>query len=168
MSDLHVSFTSYDHANFIRAEQRRLVTTYNVGERQMWHTYQIAAHQPGDPGENLLILLECRLENLVYRAGFTPDRETARQIITRHHILVDGRGVSVPSYRVQPGQRIDVRTRNVQPLMLLRHSRKPETPPYLETCFNTLCAILICLPRRDEIPCDVDESLIMQYYSVKH
>jgi small subunit ribosomal protein S4 len=165
MSDLQISYTFTTSGLPCQDEHNRLAMTYRIGERQMQHAFQIAMHQPGDPGENMLILLERRLDNLIVRAGFAPDIWTARQIVTHHHVIVDGRPVGVPSFRVRPSQRIKIHPRKVQPLMLLQYrTAAPNTPPYLDPDPSTISARLVRLPMRDEIPCDVDEHLVTQYY----
>lgn len=159
----HHSTSQQDPA---RAEQQRLALLYNVGERQMLHSYRLAARQPGDPGSNLLLLLERRLDNLIYRCGFAPNVFAARQVVTRQHVLVDGRLASGPYRRLRPGQKITLHPRKRQELAMLQWSEPPVTPPdYLDVNFGALTAVLLRLPRRDEIPVPVDESLVARYYA---
>lgn len=165
MSDLHISFTSTDYATTLRQAKQRLAAIYQLGERQLWRAYRLALRQPGDASENLLMMLERRLESLVVRAGFAPDIASARQFITRHHVSVDGRCVNQPSQRVSLGQVIQVHPRNVQPLMLLQYRTDPfYGPSYLSVDYGSLQARMMRLPTRDEIPCDVDAAMIAQYY----
>jgi small subunit ribosomal protein S4 len=167
MSDLHVSFTSTDYATTLRQASQRLAAIYGLGQRQLWRAYRLALRQPGDPCENLLVMLERRLESLVVRAGFAPNIAAARQIITRHHVSVDGRGVNQPSQRIGLGQVIKLHPRHVQPLMLLQYRTDPfYGPSYLSVDYGSLQARMMRLPVRDEIPCDVDERLIAQYYTL--
>ncbi|TXK92160.1 30S ribosomal protein S4, partial [Parageobacillus sp. SY1] len=97
-------------------EKQKLRHMYGVNERQFRKTFEEAGKMPGKHGENFMILLESRLDNLVYRLGFARTRRQARQLVTHGHILVDGNRVNIPSYRVKPGQTISVRekSRNLQ------------------------------------------------------
>ncbi len=125
----HHSTSQQDPA---RAEQQRLALLYNVGERQMLHSYRLAA----------------------------------RQVVTRQHVLVDGRLASGPYRRLRPGQKITLHPRKRQELAMLQWSEPPVTPPdYLDVNFGALTAVLLRLPRRDEIPVPVDESLVARYYA---
>lgn len=149
-----------------RMEQQRLALIYNVGERQMQRCYQIASRLPGDPGANLLSLLERRLDNLVLRAGFADSIFAARQIVTRHHVLVNGKIVSGAGQRLRPGEVITLRPRNSQPLEILRWGCPTvPPPPYLAVDFSRLVAMLVRSPLREEIPTDIDDALVAKFYA---
>ncbi len=95
-------------------EKQKLRHMYGVNERQFRKTFEEAGKMPGKHGENFMILLESRLDNLVYRLGLARTRRQARQLVTHGHILVDGSRVNIPSYRVKPGQTIAVREKLAQ------------------------------------------------------
>ena len=93
-------------------EKQRIRHTYQLSEKQFANTYAKASKKPGASGENLLIMLESRLDNIVYRMGFARTRRAARQLVNHGHILVDGKKVDIPSFQVKPGQEIEVRERS--------------------------------------------------------
>src|SRR5690606_3445827 len=93
-------------------EKQKLRHMYGLNERQFKNTYERAGKMQGKHGENFMILLECRLDNLVYRLGLARTRRQARQLVNHGHILVDGKRVNIPSYRVEPGQTISVREKS--------------------------------------------------------
>lgn len=89
-------------------EKQRIRNVYGLSEKQFYNTYQKANRKAGSTGENFLVMLESRLDNLVYRLGFAPTRRAARQLVNHGHILVDGKKVDIPSYQVRPGSEIEV------------------------------------------------------------
>ena len=92
-------------------EKQRIRHTYQLSEKQFYNTYKKASKKPGSAGENFLIMLESRLDNLVYRMGFARTRRGSRQLVNHGHIFVDGKKVDIPSFQVKPGQVIEVRER---------------------------------------------------------
>ncbi|MCF0106491.1 MAG: 30S ribosomal protein S4 [Holdemanella sp.] len=90
-------------------EKQRIRNTYQLSEKQFYNTFKKASSRPGSTGENFLVMLESRLDNLVYRMGFARTRRGSRQLVNHGHILVDGKKVDIPSFQVKPGQVIEVK-----------------------------------------------------------
>jgi small subunit ribosomal protein S4 len=132
-------------------------------------TLQEAARKPGKTGENLITLLEQRLDALVSRAGFARTIYQARQLVAHGHFNVDGRKVDRPSYRVSPLETIEVResSRDKLPFVLAQEESAAggPPPPYLDVHPTELRATLIRPPRRHEVPVLCDEKLVVEYYS---
>lgn len=150
-------------------EKQRLRHQYDVSETQMRRAFTEAARRPGKTGENLISLLERRLDALVLRAGFARTIYQARQLVSHGHITVDGAKVDVPSYRVRPGQVIGVRerSRELPPFLVAAsgaHAQGP-TPPYLEVNLPELRATLLREPARAEVPVRCQEQLVVEFYS---
>ncbi len=149
-------------------EKQKIKRIYFVLERQFRNYFREAERLPGLTGENLLRLLETRLDNVVYRLGFAPNRRMARQLVNHGHFLVNGRKVNIPSYRVRPGDVIEVRerSRNIAPMRSLpqnlAHRRVPE---WLEMDMENLRGRVLSLPTRDQIDTDVQEQLVVEFYS---
>jgi small subunit ribosomal protein S4 len=149
-------------------EKQKTRRIYGVLERQFRNYFKEAARMPGVTGENLLQILEVRMDNLVYRLGFAPSRPSARQLVLHGHLTVNGRKVSVPSYRVRPGDVISVResSRNIpiiQDAMETRAGRN--LPDYLEANSKTQKGRLLRTPARETIPITVKENMIVELYS---
>ncbi|MBZ0310037.1 MAG: 30S ribosomal protein S4 [Anaerolineae bacterium] len=149
-------------------EKQKLAFIYNVGERQMRRYYLKASRMPGVTGDNLLALLETRLDNLVYRLGFGNTIWAARQIVSHGHILVNGKKLNVASYQVVPGDTITLHQRmrsNVQVVESLEsRGPLPEFLSYEEAAFT---GTLIRIPNRQEITVPVTEQLVVEYYTRK-
>ncbi len=147
-------------------EKQKLSFIFNVRETQMRRYFQKARHLPGNTGANLLRLLERRLDNLVYRAGFAPTIWAARQFVKHGHILVDGQRVDLPSYSVAPGQKISVKEtmrKNVHVLDAMEGVAY--NLAYLQVDRDSFTASFNALPDREEIPVPVDEQLIVEFYT---
>ena len=149
-------------------EKQKARRIYGIMERQFRNYFQAAARMPGVTGENLLRILESRLDNLVYRMGFAPSRKSARQLVLHGHLAVNGRKVSIPSYQVRPGDVVSVRedSRNlplVQGTIESRGGR--DLPDWLESNTRTLKGRLLRLPSRDAIPTTIQENMIVELYS---
>ena len=122
----------------------------------------------GVTGDNMLSLLERRLDNVAFRLGFGNSRAMARQLVTHGHILVDGKKVDIPSYLVKPGQVISVRSksRDMQHLKELREQGSKNTiPKWLELDAENLSGKVMALPQRDDIDLTLEEHLIVEFYS---
>ncbi|NLM40102.1 MAG: 30S ribosomal protein S4 [Firmicutes bacterium] len=147
-------------------EKQKLRFLYGVSERQFRKTFDVAVRMPGITGENFMILLECRLDNLVYRLGFARSRAGARQLVTHGHITVNGKKVDIPSYRVQVGDEISLkeRSRNLKVVEEALEVR-PNVPEYLSFDEQTRTGTLIRLPRRDELNPDIHEAEVVEFYS---
>jgi small subunit ribosomal protein S4 len=121
----------------------------------------------GVSGDNLLQMLETRLDSVVYRAGFTNTMGEARQLVTHKHIMVDGKCINVPSFQVKPGMKIQISEKmqnNAQIRGTVGKSAN-QTVPYLEILRPDLSIVLKELPARDTIPVTLDENMVIEYYS---
>ncbi len=149
-------------------EKQKLRRIYGVFERQFRRYFEMATKQKGKTGENLLKILERRLDNVVYRLGFAPSRKAARQLVKHRHILVNGKVVDIPSYLVEPGDEIRVRDKSKE-LEIIHNSLKRVTEtslvPWLQLNKATLSGVFMYIPERSEIPVNVNEQLIVELYS---
>jgi len=147
-------------------EKQKLAFIYNIREAQMRRYFMRARRLPGVTGENLLILLERRLDNLVYRAGFAATIWAARQLVKHGHILVDGQRVDLPSYQVKPGQTISVVEKmRKNPHVVEALEGTAFNLSYLQVDRDNLSAKLVNLPARDEIPTPIQEQLVVEFYT---
>ena len=149
-------------------EKQKLRAYYNLLERQFVRYYDKAKKMDGVTGQNMLKLLECRLDNLVYRIGFASSIRQARQMVNHGLILVDGKKVDIASYLVKPGQTVSVRdkSRDMENLKELREqgASKP-IPKWLELDADKLTGKVVAMPQRDDIDLTVEEHLIVEFYS---
>jgi small subunit ribosomal protein S4 len=149
-------------------EKQKVRRVYAVLERQFKNYFDTAESRPGVTGENLLRLLELRLDNVVYRMGFTTSRAQARQLVGHGHFAVNGRPTGIPSFQLKPGDRIEVREsrRAREPFKLARETlRSQQTPDWLTVDPATLSGTVSADPRRDQMPLDLNEQLVVEYYS---
>ncbi len=147
-------------------EKQKLRFIYNVLEKQMMNYMKEAVARPGNSGTNLMQILECRLDNLVHRLGFSPTIWGARQLVNHGHIQVNGKKVNIPSYRVKPGDTISLVAKMHQnPSVLDALDQHASVPNYLTFDRNSMSGRLVTLPERADIPVPVDERLIVEYYS---
>jgi small subunit ribosomal protein S4 len=149
-------------------EKQKARRIYGIMERQFRNYFKEAARLPGVTGENLLQILEARMDNMVYRLGFAPSRPSARQLVLHGHFDVNGRKVSVPSFRVQPGDVVSVRdgSRNIPLIQGAVENRGARPlPDWLEANTKTLKGRLLRLPSRDAIPVVLQENMIVELYS---
>jgi small subunit ribosomal protein S4 len=149
-------------------EKQKLRYNYGLTETQLRNYLTRAARMPGTTGVNLLQLLERRLDNVVFRLGLAPTIPAARQIVRHGHILVDGRRTSMPAYEVRPGQRIEVREKSrSHPLIAEGAAHGPglTLPTYLERTDDGLGGTCTGLPDRQDIPVQVDERMVVEFYA---
>ena len=149
-------------------EKQRCKRMYGLLEKQFRGYYTIASAQKGITGENLLRILESRLDNVVYRLGFAKSRDEARQVVRHGHITVNDHRVDIPSYRVRPGEVVAVRTKSKDLLVIktaLISSEKIEVPGWLEVDIEKLQGKVLSLPTREQIDAPVREQLIVELYS---
>ena len=149
-------------------EKQRLRAQYNIRETQLRNAFAKAARSGGRTGEALIVDLERRLDALVLRAGFARTIYQARQFVVHRHILVSGRRVDRPSYRLRPGDVITVapRGRSMGAFRIAAAGGHAETvPPYLDVRHDALAARLVRLPERAEIPAICNEQLVVEHYS---
>jgi small subunit ribosomal protein S4 len=149
-------------------EKQKLRRAYGLLEKQFRNYFAAAAKIKGITGTNLLQLLERRLDNVVYRLGFTTSRAMARQLIRHNHFEVNGQKVNVPSYLVSPGDIISPRGKS-KDLFIIQEAIKNidsrTSVPYLDMDTNKLEGAFVEIPSRDAIPMPVDEQLIVELYS---
>ncbi|GAP61886.1 MAG: 30S ribosomal protein S4 [Ardenticatenia bacterium] len=149
-------------------EKQKARRIYGVLERQFRRYFYDAVRQPGQTGENLLRLLERRLDNVVYRMGFADSRAQARQLVTHGHFTLNGRRHNIPSYLVKPGDVISVREGSRKRTYFKEigeHMEGKAVPEWLEVDPTTLTGRVIALPERHQIDIPVNEQLIVEYYS---
>ncbi|GLK18546.1 MULTISPECIES: 30S ribosomal protein S4 [Herbiconiux] len=159
-----------DYAVRLR-EKQRLRAQYGIREKQLTIAFEEARRAKGLTGENLVELLEMRLDALVLRAGFARTTAQARQMVVHRHILVDGQLVDRPSFRVKPGQMIHVKQRSegTEPFQVAAAGGHidllPKTPAYLEVELDKLQARLVARPKRAQVPVTCEVQLVVEYYS---
>jgi small subunit ribosomal protein S4 len=149
-------------------EKQKAVRIYGVLEKQFRNYYEEAHRKQGKTGENLLRILETRLDNVVYRAGFAKSRDMARQLVCHGHFLVNGHKVDIPSYRVQPQDIIEVRpgSREMTPFVVAYAEIGEKTvPAWLEVIPSKMRILVHALPARQVIDTAVQEQLIVELYS---
>ena len=146
-------------------EKQKVKYMYGVLERQFHNTYLKASRMSGQKGENLLFLLESRLDNLVYRLGIAPSRAAARQLVNHGHITLNGSVCSIPSTQVKPGEVIAVRERS-KSLEVIQNAVASATKySWLEFNPQTLTGKYLNVPARADIPETINEQLIVDLYS---
>ena len=146
-------------------EKQKVKYMYGVLERQFRNTYEKATRMAGQKGENLILLLESRLDNVVYRLGIAPSRAAARQLVSHHHITLNGDVCSIPSAQVKPGDVVAVRERS-KSLEVIQASVASVTKySWLEFDQKNLSGKFLNLPARAEVPENINEQLIVDLYS---
>ena len=156
-----------DYALQLRAKQKAR-RVYGVMERQFRRYFHQAQTQKGLTGENLLSILETRMDNVVYRLGLASSRAQARQLITHGHFDVNGRKTNIPSFLVQPGDEIVVRERSRKNGYFKEAAQDMDTsrvPEWLDMDAKSLTARVVSIPAREHIDSTLDEQLIVEYYS---
>ena len=161
-----------DYAVRLR-EKQRLRAQYGIREKQLRIAFQEARRTKGLTGENLVEILEHRLDALVLRAGFARTTAQARQMVVHRHILIDGKIVDRPSFRVKPGQLIHVKARSegTEPFQVAAAGGHadvlPKVPGYLEVELDKLQARLVRDPKRAEVPVTCEVQLVVEYYAAR-
>ncbi|WP_227396609.1 30S ribosomal protein S4 [Jeotgalibacillus aurantiacus] len=147
-------------------EKQKLRHTYGVTERQFRNLFDKAGKLQGRHGDNFMILLEARLDNLVYRMGLARTRRQARQLVNHGHVMVDGSRVDIPSYSVKPGQTISLREKS-QKLNIVKEAIELNsfTPEYVTFDADKLEGTFTRFPERNELAADINEALIVEFYS---
>ena len=148
-------------------EKQKVKFVYGVLEKQFHKYYLKAANQKGMTGENLLKLLELRLDNVLYRLGVAKPRRMARQMVVHGHILVNGQKVDIPSYSVKVGDVITLRERSKEQanFRALREGTGVVTPMWLTFDAQNLTGKVVAMPAREDIDCPIEEHLIVELYS---
>jgi small subunit ribosomal protein S4 len=149
-------------------EKQKARRIYGVLEKQFAGYYEEAARKSGRTGEALLQILESRLDNVVYRAGFAKSRDMARQIVRHGHIKVNGHRVDIPSYRVKENDVIEVTEKSLEltPMIIARaEAGERQVPAWLDVISDQMKILVHQLPARAQIDTQVQEQLIVEYYS---
>ncbi|MBD3288127.1 30S ribosomal protein S4 [candidate division KSB1 bacterium] len=146
-------------------EKQKLRFQYNIHERQMLNYYKKAAQKSGNTSDNLIQLLESRLDSVVYRSGLAPTIYAARQIVNHGHILVNGKQVNLPAYQVQVDDVVTVKEKSRRMEVLQSSLRKAHPPKYLDLNKPTMTVKLQYLPLRDEVPVECEMSSVIELYS---
>lgn len=156
-----------DYALQLRAKQM-LRRIYGVLERQFSNYYKTAARRKGSTGDNLLKLLECRLDNVVYRMGFAATRAEARQLCTHGAILLNGEALNIPSYQVQPGDIVAIREKSKSQLRIkgaLELAQRRTATEWLDVDANNMTGTFKRIPDRSDLPSTYNEHLVVELYS---
>jgi small subunit ribosomal protein S4 len=149
-------------------EKQKMRRVYGVLERQFRNYFREAETHAGVTGEALLQSLETRLDNVVFRLGFASSRAQARQLVAHGHFAVNGTPTNVPSYTMRPGDRVEVREsrRSREAFKVIRETlRSHQAPEWLSLDAAKLAGSVASLPRRDQMPLDLSEQLVVEYYS---
>ena len=149
-------------------EKQKAKFLYGVLERQFRRHFEEAERRPGSTGENLLRLLEMRLDNVVFRLGFAESRAQARQLVTHGHITVNGRKVNIPSYETRVGEAIGVRPRSRQMeyfKTLAELLKRRSVPEWLSLDTENMSGRILSAPSRSDIDANLQEQLIVEFYS---
>ncbi len=149
-------------------EKQKIRRIYGVMEQPFRNVYEKASSMKGKTGDNMLSLLERRLDNVVYRIGFAPSLAAARQLVRHRHFLVNGRLVDVPSFLMQPGDIVQVKEQSKKLPVVhdsLRRVKEGKLAPYLELDKARLMGRLSDMPTRTDIPIDVNEQAVVELYS---
>lgn len=158
-----------DYGVQLLAKQKLKKYYGDVSERQFRKTYDEAVRRKGDTSENLIGLLESRLDAIVYRSGLVPTIFAARQFVNHGHIMVDGKKVNIPSYRVKVGQVIEIREKSKQMLLVQTsvQAKNRSTPDYLEVDTNKLVVKFNRMPALNDVPYAVamEPNLVVEFYS---
>jgi len=149
-------------------EKQKTKRYYGLLENQFYHYFELATKMPGVTGENLLKVLESRLDNVVYRAGFAMSRPEARQLVSHAHFIVNGKKVNIPSYLCKPGDVVAVREKSLSSdkfkTVMEANASRPALN-WLSVDKNKSQATIVNLPERNEVDLQVEEHLIVELYS---
>jgi small subunit ribosomal protein S4 len=149
-------------------EKQKAKFIYGVSEKQFRNLFKEANRLDGNTGANLIALLETRLDNIVYRMSFATTRNNARQLVNHGHVLVDGKKVSIPSYRVKPGQKVEIKEKtkkNTQVTRAMELSNQTGIVEWVDVDKTNLFGIFQRVPERGEVVIPVEERLIVELYS---
>ncbi len=156
-----------DYAVQLR-EKQKVKRIYGLPEKQFRSLFEYANHIPGITGDNLLVALECRLDNIIFRMGFAQSRNQARQIVRHRHVEVNGRKVDVPSFRVSAGDEIAIKgkSKNLLPVEASLEARtRPPLPEWLALDEKQRVGRVVRVPMRSDISFPIQEQLIVELYS---
>ena len=149
-------------------EKQRIRHTYQLSEKQFYNTYLKASKKAGSAGENFLVMLESRLDNIVYRMGFARTRRASRQLVNHGHVLVDGKKVDIPSFQVKPGQVIEIRER-AKNLSVINEALEAATATvdFVEVSKDAKKGTYVRYPERKELftAQEINELLVVEFYN---
>lgn len=149
-------------------EKQRIRHTYQLSEKQFYNTYLKASKKAGSAGENFLVMLESRLDNIVYRMGFARTRRASRQLVNHGHVLVDGKKVDIPSFQVKPGQVIEIRER-AKNLSVINQALEAATATvdFVEVNKDAKKGTYVRYPERKELftAQEINELLVVEFYN---
>lgn len=149
-------------------EKQRIRHTYQLSEKQFYNTYLKASKKAGSAGENFLVMLESRLDNIVYRMGFARTRRASRQLVNHGHVLVDGKKVDIPSFQVKPGQVIEIRER-AKNLSVINEALEAATATvdFVEVNKDAKKGTYVRYPERKELYTaqEINELLVVEFYN---
>lgn len=149
-------------------EKQKLRRIYGVLEKQFRNYFKKAASRKGSTGENLLQLLECRLDNVVYRMGFGVTRSECRQLVSHKAVLVNGVSVNIPSFQVKPDDVIEIREKSKKQLRIqdaLNIAEQFGFPDWVDVDSKAMKGTFKSIPERSELPPDINENLVVELYS---
>ena len=149
-------------------EKQKVKFVYGIMEKQFHSYYEKAARMPGKTGDNLLVLIERRLDNVIFRLGFAATRREARQLVNHGHFTVNGRKVNIPSFQVKPGMVITLRerSRNLEKIKANVEANAFRQPPkWLEYDAANMIAKVVTAPQREDIDLPIEEHFIVELYS---
>ncbi len=149
-------------------EKQKAKFMYGISEKQFRNLFKEANAQAGNTGENLIKLLERRLDNVVYRMGFATTRRFARQLVSHGHVLVDGKKVNIPSYRVKAGQKIEIKEKsknNPQIKRAIELTSQTGIVPWVDVDKDKVFGIFTRIPDREEVQIPIEERMIVEFYS---
>ncbi len=156
-----------DYALQLR-EKQKVRRIYGVLEKQFRNYFKKAAQRKGSTGENLLQLLECRLDNTVYRMGFGCTRAEARQLVSHKAIMVNGKSVNIPSYQIRPNDEVSIREKAKKQLRIVASQElaaQRGTADWVDVDGKAMKGVFKSVPERSELPADINEQLIVELYS---
>ena len=149
-------------------EKQKVRYMYGLVEKQFRNYYKQASRQPGITGENLLVLLESRLDNIVYRAGFATTRPQARQLVNHRHFKVNGKFVDIPSFQVKVGDKIELKSTSIN-MISIQHSldtgKDKVVPGWISVDENKKVITINSTPSREDVSSQIQEQLIVELYS---
>jgi len=146
-------------------EKQKLRRMYGVLEKQFRRHYKEAARRPGSTGVNLLQILESRLDNVVFRMGFGCTRAEARQLVNHNAVEVNGHRVNIPSYEVKPGDTVSIREKSREQDRIIESLRTANSPTWVDVDPKNFTGRYVVLPSREDLTYDIDETLVIGYYS---
>lgn len=146
-------------------EKQKLKRMVGITEEQLKKYFEVAKKQKGMVGENLLKLLETRLDNVVYRIGWAPSRKFARQMVSHKHIIVNGRIINIPSYQIKVGDKIQISDGMKENLYVQKAQDRSNIPRWIKYDPENKIAEIVSLPTREDISFPINELLIVEFYS---